>query len=65
MARFGKGSFVVLFSMLALLWPSVTLAQITTGSITGTIVDPSEQVIPEAKVISGQREDGRRTQWQF
>ena len=50
MARFGKGSFVVLFSMLALLWPSVTLAQITTGSITGTIVDPSEQVIPEATV---------------
>ncbi len=59
MARFGKRFRVALFGAV-LLWPTLTLAQITTGSISGTIVDPSGQVIPEAKVYSGKREDGRR-----
>src|SRR5687767_9463714 len=39
---------VLLCTLLA--WPAEGFAQITTGNISGTIVDPSGQVIPEAKV---------------
>ena len=40
---------VLLCALLA--WPAGALAQIVTGSIIGTVVDPSGQVIPEAKVV--------------
>ena len=34
-----------------LVWPAGAPAQIVTGSISGTVMDPSSQVIPEAKVV--------------